>query len=355
MASYTTLIEEILTEVDVLLDKFVVDGYQALAGYLEVPLGIAIVFFFVCYGMALTQGWVKGSMAELTKSIFKIGVIYYLGMNWGHFSSYVSALFYDASGQIGDVLVSASPIPLPQLTGTGINGAMQSILIEVLKIAQAIIDSGSWHNWVPMVEGFAIGAAGSILIGFAVLEIIIAKCMLSILFVTAPLFIAFTLFEVTQAFFDRWLGACVGYAMLMIFICASLGLVMALDQWAIGDVYTKNLLSDTMNIKGMTAIDTTVLILVTFVCFGILKRVSTLAMSIGGSITSVSGHEMFASAVGGAVGGAMGGIAAMKSVASILKAPFKFPGNPAIRKNNDAGQHTKDAMQNMRKANDSSS
>ncbi|MCD8499593.1 MAG: hypothetical protein LRY43_00190 [Gammaproteobacteria bacterium] len=50
-------------------------------------------------------------------------------------------------------------------------------------------------------------------------------------------------------------------------------------------------------------------------------------MSIGGSITSVSGSEMFASAVGGA----MGGLSAIKSAANILKAPFRFPGNPVIK------------------------
>lgn len=295
MALYTTLVEEILTEIDVLLDKYVVDGYQALAGYLEVPLGVAIVFFFVCYGMALTQGWVKGSMAELTKSIFKIGMIYYLGMNWGHFSDYVMTLFYDAAGQIGDILVNASPVHLPTLGGEGINGALQSILIELMKISEWIIKTGSWTNWMPIIEGVAMGAAAVMLVGFAILEMIIAKCMLSILFVLAPLFIAFTLFESTQTFFDRWLGACVGYAMLMIFICAGLGLVVAIDQWALADVYD----SEAAGLKG---IDVSVLVLVTFVCFGILKRISILAMSIGGSITSVSGSEMFASAVGGVMG-----------------------------------------------------
>lgn len=341
MAFYTTLIEEVLTEVDLLLDKYVVDGYQGLAGYLEVPLGVAIVFFFVCYGMALTQGWVKGSMAELTKSIFKIGLIYYLGMNWGHFSDYVYTLFYDASGHIGDILISHSPIPLPTLGGTGINGALQSILIELMKISQWIIDTGSWRNWMPLIEGFAIGAAGVILVGFAVLEIIIAKCMLSILFVTAPLFIAFTLFEVTQPFFDRWLGACVGYSMLMIFICAGLGLVVALDQWALADMY----LNQALNVK---AIETSVLVLVTFVCFGILKRISVLAMSIGGSITSVSGNEMFASAVGGAVGGAMGSLGVAKGALNYFRNP-NTAGGQAIRSPlNLAKFWAKDLMKDLR-------
>ena len=231
----------------------------------------------------------------------------------------------------------ASPIELPTSGGEGINGALQSVLIEVLKIAQIIIDSGSWHNVLPLVEGFSIGAVGCLLIGFAVLEIIISKCMLSILFVLAPLFIAFTLFEATQTFFDRWLGACVGYAMLMIFICAGLGIVVALDQWAIADVYENNVLSN--NMTGLTAIDTAVIILVTFVCFGILKRMSILAMSIGGSITSVSGNEMFASAVGGVMG---------KGTLNYLRDP-KTVGGKAVRVPLSlAKSYAKDLMKDLR-------
>ena len=136
--------------------------------------------------------------------------------------------------------------------------------------------------------------------------------------------------------------------MLMIFICAGLGLVMALDQWSLADVYLHEA-------AGITAIDASVLVLITFVCFGILKRISILAMSIGGSITSVSGHEMFASAVGGAVGGAMGGLSAIKNAANILKSPFRFSGNPAIKTQKESGQNTKDALRNLRNGETSTS
>ena len=337
MAFYTTLIEELLTEVDLLLNEYVTKGYEALAGYLEVPLGVAIVFFFVCYGVGLTQGWIKGSVSGMTKSLFKIGMIYYLGMNWGHFSEYVSALFYDAAGHIGDVLVNASPIPLPTLGGTGINGALQSILIELMKISQWILDSGSWRNWVPLIEGCAIGAVGIFLVMFAVLEIVIAKCMLSILFVTAPLFIAFTLFKTTHAFFDRWLGACVGYAMLMIFVCAGLGIVVALDQWALADMY----LNKAFNVK---TIDAGVLILVSLVCLGILKRVAGLAMNIGGSVTTMSGGEMFA----GAVGGALGGAGMMKGAMEYMTSANSLPGRMARAPFKGASFVAKDIMKDLR-------
>lgn len=296
--SYTNIIEAILTEVDTLLKTYAFDGYTALADYVRVPLGVAVVLYFVCFGVGMTQGWVKGSLSEHAKSCLRIGLIYTIGLHWSFFSEYAYNVFYEASGHIGDVLVGASPVPLPTIGGEGINGALQSILIEVWKISQWILDGGSFTNLGPFVGGLLVGVVGCLLVALAVLETVVAKCMLSILFVTAPLFIAFTLFKCTHTFFDRWLGACVGYACLMIFICAGLGIIVSLDQWILADYYV-------VKAAEMHWVDMGTAILVSLVCIGLLKRIAGLAMSIGGSVTTVSGHEVLAGVVGGFVGGSM--------------------------------------------------
>jgi type IV secretion system protein VirB6 len=292
MPNYATLVYDILDKVDDILKEFVYDGYQGLVDYLEEPLGVAIALFFVCYGMAVSQGWIKGSVSGLTRSIFKIGVIYFLGMNWSHFSLYVYDLFYKGASEIGSAILTASPIQWTSTGGAGVNGGLQYVLIEIWKIAQWIFDNGGITNPGPWLGGVLIGLVGLFLVGIALLEIVIAKCMLSILFVTAPLFIAFTLFEPTQTFFDRWLGACVGYACLMIFICSGLGIVIALDQWILEEIYRSGA-------KNMTWIDTGTAILVTWVCIGIIKRIAALAMTIGGTVTTISADEMIAGSVGG--------------------------------------------------------
>lgn len=304
--SYTNLVDGILTEVDVILDQYVFSGYQAFADYLATPLAALIVLYFVSVGISMSQGWTKGSFKEHAKTCFRIGLIYMFAMNWGYFSQYVVTLFYDVAGEMGDVLVSASPIPLPTMGGTGINGALQTVLTEIWKIAQWIMSSGGISNIGPLAGGFCIGLAGCFMVALAVMEMVVAKCMLSILFVTAPLFIGMTLFKPTHSFFDRWLGACVGFACLMIFVCAALGIVVALDQWVLADVYLKG-----AGIQ-ISWIEMGTIIFVTLVCLGLLKRVASLAMNIGGSVTTASGHEVLAGAVGGVVGSASGAVAAAR-------------------------------------------
>lgn len=46
-------------------------------------------------------------------------------------------------------------------------------------------------------------------------------------------------------------------------------------------------------------IDTGTVILVTWICIGIIKRIAVLAMSIGGTVTTISADEMIAGTVGG--------------------------------------------------------
>ena len=291
MISYKNLISDLLSQVDALLNDYVQHGYQAMVDYLAAPLGAAIVLFFVCYGVTISQGWIKGSVAGLTHSLFKIGVIYFIAMNWGNFSFYVYDLFYKGASEIGAVLLNASPINFATSGELNINSALQTVLNEIWEIAQWIFDGGGISNPGPWIGGVLVGLIGIFLVGLALLEIVIAKCMLSILFVIAPLFIAFTLFEVTETFFDKWLGACVGYASLMILVSASLGIVLSLDYWILNDMYAQQA-------NKVTWIDTGTVILVTWVCIGIIKRIALLAMTIGGTASTISGNEMLAGAVG---------------------------------------------------------
>lgn len=350
MASYSLLIEQVLTEVDLILKSYVYEGYQALTSYLEVPLGLLIVLFYVVYGISITQGWTKGSVSGFVKSVFKVGLIYYFGMNWGHFSDYVVSLFYEAAGHIGDVLVMASPVPLPDIDGAGINAALQTVFSELMQIGQWLIDKGGLSNWGPLFGGLGVYISAGLLVGYAVLEIIIAKIMLSILFVTAPLFMAFTMFKPTHTFFDRWLGACVGYSLLMIFVCAGLGVVIALDYWAIADVYLSKA-------DGMRFLDVCVVVVMTLICFGILKRIALLAVSIGGTVTTLSSNELVAGAVGGAVGGlttVKGGLGGLKTAGKLMKGLLLGGSKHSPRKDGGDSALTDNVMSGLRGGNESS-
>ncbi len=204
--SYMTIVEKLFTELDILLSDYVFHGYNALVAYLKVPLSLAMVLYIVLMGLSITQGWIKLSMGNLVKSSCKLAVIYLAIMNWGWFNHTVVGLISTGAGQLGDVLVNATPVPIPHFTGGGINGAMQSVLIEFTQIGTWVWNRGSWHNLAPCFNALLIWGFGFALIMVAMFELILAKIMLAVLFATAPLFVGFTLFKPTQGFFDRWLG-----------------------------------------------------------------------------------------------------------------------------------------------------
>lgn len=237
LPAYLTIIERLFTELDLLLNNFVFNGYSALANYLKTPLGLSMVLYIILMGLSISQGWVKLAMGNLVKASIKLAFIYMAAMNWGWFSHTVVDSLNKGVGEIGSVLVSATPVPIPHFAGEGINGAMQSVLIEFTDIGNWIWNRGAWNNISPCFTAVLIWGFGYALILVAIFELVLAKIMLAILFSTAPLFIPFTLFKTTHGFFDRWLGACVGFALLMIFVSSMLALALSISQWAIADIY----------------------------------------------------------------------------------------------------------------------
>lgn len=307
---YAYVIEKFFTEVlDPILKLYVYDGYTALANHLRVPLGAAVILFITILGLSIMQGWAKLSLGNFVKIALKLGLIYTFAMHWAIFSQYIVAGIEGSAGHIGDWLIQATPIPIPQFAGTHINGALQSVLIEITKIGTWVWRSGGSFNLGPYVTAILIFAFGYAMLLVAIFEIVLAKIMLAILFTTAPLFIAFTLFKPTHGYFDRWLGLIAGYAFLLIFISAVLALVLNFAQWAIGDMYL-NPPADFSLVSFVPAM------MVCFIGIGIMLKVAQLAQSIGGAVTTTSGSELLAGTLGGVVGAGLSTAGMGKSILS---------------------------------------
>jgi type IV secretion system protein VirB6 len=297
--NYTNVISGLFTQLDSLLNDYVYRSYDAIANHLRYPLGLAIIVFISILGISISQGWVKLSMSNFIKSAIKIGLIYTFAMNWGIFSEWMVHGIQDSAGQIGDWLLQAMPLQVPASAGSGINGALQYVLTEIVSMGWDLIISGNWYNVTPKIIGFIIWIFGCSLIFVAIYEVVLAKVMLAILFATAPLFISLTLFKQTHSFFDRWLGAIAGFIFLLIFISAILALVLSMVQWGINDYQSSH----------MSTADILSFIPPVVVCvlgIGLVLKVTQLAQAIGGTITTASAAELMAAGIGGFIGARAG-------------------------------------------------
>lgn len=300
---YTHLIEQLFTQLDVLLKSYVFEGYSALAHALTKPLLLAGTIAISLFGVGLSQGWVKGNLSNVIQLVMKLGLVFAFALNWGVFSSYGYQLMNDCGSELGQVMLNAIPLPGSKLQGAGIASALQFAFNEYIHLGANAWNAGHLGLSVALQPYFGaciiwFTGAGMIVVGL--FELLLAKIMMAVLLATAPLFIGFIVFKPTQVFFDRWLGAIVGYALLPLFVSAMLALSLSISQWALSDYFLHpDFATDGLNIYVITA-------LVGLLGIFVILRVGHLSQSIGGTVTT-SGASGFL------VGLAMGAMSTYKN------------------------------------------
>ena len=288
---YDNFIVLLASEIDKLTNHFIFDGYNALATLLKAPLGSMIILYIVLIGYAIARGLIERPQQELFRFAVRVGLIYMMAMNWDYFSSFMRDLFVTGSESVATTLMRAVH---KQSLGGSINQGLQNVLNEVLKLGSDLFDAGSLRKLTPYFAGMMVFLSGSITIGLAFIEIVIAKLMLAVTLCTAPLFILFTLFEQTKSFFERWLGVLSGFAFVLIFVSSVVGLCIHLLHWV-----TYALIGNTANLTA--AIWVPIFIVACLCVMGITQAVS-IGKSIGGSLCTSAGAAM----VGGFIGGSIG-------------------------------------------------
>lgn len=306
--TYADILLTTQSEIDRITQSFTFNGYNALASYLSVPLGLACVLYIVLTGYAMMFGFIKMPAAAFRKMLLRIGLTYTFAMNWGFFVEFFVNLFIDSASALGAVMMQANPFAVPITTGSGVNGGLQSVLIEIIRVGQWVFDKATFRHWAPAFTGILIDLAGVIVVGIAFFELVIAKLMLSFLLSLAPLFFLFTLFDGTKTFFDRWLGTLVGFSLVLIFVSAVVGLCMHLLHMTIIPHYLAQ--GETVTFSDWIPI-----VLVAALSLMALLEVTCIAKSIGSSCSTGHGSAM----VGGFLGGALGASQSGKSLGSGTK------------------------------------
>jgi type IV secretion system protein VirB6 len=297
--NYATIILKLASEIDLLTRTFVSGGYQALASALAKPLGSACVLYIILIGYGITRGLIKTPMQEFIKGAFRMGLIYMLAMNWGFFSAYVVSFFTIGISELGAVMMNLLPVKIPMIKGFGVNGGLQSVFIEVIRVGNWVWDTASLRHPGPFFSAALVYASGIAVVGLSFFELIVAKLMLSICLCTAPFFVILTLFDKTRNFFDQWLGKVVGFSLVFFFVSTVLGFCMHLVHWCVGAHFVERAVN-------FASVDWIPLFICACLSVMAILEVVGMAKSIGGSCCTSSGSSM----VGGFMGGAMGAMSA---------------------------------------------
>lgn len=290
---YDHILSAILGHVNTLLDHYTQTGYTSLVQMLRVPLASALTLYIIIMGISITQGWVQLSISNFVKSAIKIGLIYTFAMNWGNFNLYIVNGIEKAATQLGANLINISSFNLHgSLT---LYDALQHVLTQFAKIGLDSWRAGSWRMITPYFTALIIWGAGFSMVAVGFFQILLAKVMLTVLFVVAPLFVGFTMFKSTHGLFDRWVGMIVGYIFLTLFVSLVLGLMIDL---------TNNIIQQ-MNIgsRVIQTLDFIPIVFLSMIGIGLIHRISSMSSMIGSGFSSMSASMLSSGKFGAMMGG----------------------------------------------------
>lgn len=314
--SYTTFILSLMTKIDIATQSFIATGYANLSNYLQVPVAMACTLLFILMGYGILHGFIEMSIKTFSKVILTVGGVYTLGFSWSHFNTYVIELFLSSANEIAGVMVQGKLFDFPFLpgTGTGLNAALQTVLIESVKVGGWVMAKGGFTDWLPYFIGLSFMIGGTIVVALAAVEIIVVKLYIAMLLAVAPFFIACLLFPQTKGQFDGWLAQLKGFSIALILLGVAIGLCMYLMHWVVGGYFIQK----AIHIKIYSLVP---LLFASILCVLILTGIIPIAKQIGGSHGS-SGWA--------AVGGAMGAMAGSMMSSAIKGSKLSTGGVKAL-------------------------
>lgn len=276
--SYTTFILNLINKIDTATQSFIALGFQNLANYLQTPIALASTLLIILIGYGILQGFVQMSFKTFNKLALTIGGVYLLGFSWAYFNSYFIALFLDSANEIAAVLIQGQSFHFPILpgTGTGVNAALQTVLIEAVKVGGWVMAKAGFTDLLPYFIGLNFMLCGTLVVALATVEVIVVKLYLAMLLAVAPFFISTLILPQTKGLFDGWLSQLKGFAIALILLGIAVGLCMYLMHWVVGGYF----LEKAVNVKLYSVVP---LFIASVLCLLLLIGIIPIAKQIGGT------------------------------------------------------------------------
>ncbi len=325
--AYSTFVISLNAKIDLATRSFISHGYQNIASYLKLPVASACILLLVLTGYGMMYGFIELSKKTFMKIALTIGVVYTLGFGWANYNAYFIGLFLETANEISGILVQGKTFNIPFLhdTGSGLNAALQTVLIEAVKVGGWVASKGGFTDWLPFFIGLCFLAGGTIVVGIATVEVIVVKLYLAMLLAVGPFFLACLTFPQTKHLFDGWLTQLKGFALSLILLGVAVGLSMYLMHWVVGGFYIQKAI-------GVTLYSIVPVGMASILCIILLLGIIPIAKQIAGTM----GGSGF-----GAVGGVVGGMAGSALSTSMMglkgSQSALMMGSKSLSKINNAG------------------
>lgn len=277
MSASTGIITALLDQVDHITNAFTFNGYSALVNSCKTQIHVAIVIYIAMLGWSVMNGWIEMSVSYLTKHVVKIAIAVSLATKWSFFSLFVYNVLSNGPNELSHIL-SQCLANATSVSSSGVNETLQQIFDQGMQLGVATWNTGGMNSLSFYLYGLLIWLATFFIVGIALLEFVVAKFGLALLLVLAPIACLLLLWEGTKGIFESWLRQLLSFALVPLFVTASLMLLLTLLKSALATMQAAITQGD------YTLVHIAPFLLGSIVGVGLLLKAASMASGIGGGL-----------------------------------------------------------------------
>ena len=182
-----------------------------------------MVLYIAIFGVSFLMGLSNMTQGDLFMRVLKIGIIYSLLLpgSWEFFNDFIVS--FEQSAEDISMLLAGNFIG----EKNGVESSIYSLLDRIIYLLfQPVIHYKATSVFFsPILIGIIMGVAlyyAFLLmiyaIGKSIIVYLVIKIIFTMLFMVAPIFIIFLLFEKTKEMFEKWLNMLISYSVQLIFL-----------------------------------------------------------------------------------------------------------------------------------------
>lgn len=282
-----SFVVEYLDHLNAVIQGFVMDSYAVVANFIAAPLMALVTLMVVGLGIGIMAGWVTLSLRTLMTTAIKVAAVIMAVLHWHTAVTWLYQLLYEGSMALGTQILTHLPSTVSTHSDS-LQEALQHFSDNFMDAAVILFKQVAWHHFLPLFSGAVVMGLGLTLVTVSLFEYSIGFILLAVLLIVLPLMAVFALFKSTQSIFHRWCGALLSSALLVVLVSVVLGFSMHFIHWSLeaaGQGWKQQF-------HGLGRF-----VMMTSICLMMLKRVASLAYSLGGTFAGWSGAESAVGAV----------------------------------------------------------
>lgn len=192
---------------------------------------LAVVIYIALLGWSILNGWIAMSVSHLTKHVLKIAIACSLATQWSFFSLFVYNVLTNGPNELSAILCQS--LGKVSMNSASVNDTLQTVFDQGMALGVTTWNSGGLNSVSYYLYAVLIWLGILAVAGVALLEFVVAKFGLALLLVLAPVTCLLILWEGTKGIFESWLRQLLSFALVPLFVTASLMLLLMLLQTAL--------------------------------------------------------------------------------------------------------------------------